>query len=99
MEDQEKSIKRNLLATSMASPFAGMIAKFVMHPVDTIKSKVQVNRMEMKSVADYRPGVVLNLSNTLIIQSNKPTKTKVLQASFEESLFLSSALPSLLLFI
>lgn len=68
MEDQEKNIKRNLLATSMASPFAGMIAKFVMHPVDTIKSKVQVNRMEMKSVADYKHGTVLKLSKTLNIQ-------------------------------
>lgn len=46
MEDQEeKNKKRNIIATSIASPFAGMIGKFVMHPVDTIKSKVQVNKM------------------------------------------------------
>jgi hypothetical protein len=39
-----------------------MIAKFVMHPIDTIKSKVQVNRIQMKSVADYKVGRVTNLS-------------------------------------
>jgi len=39
-----------------------MIAKFVMHPIDTIKSKVQVNRIQMKSVIDYKVGRVTNLS-------------------------------------
>lgn len=66
MNDQEKQKKRNMLATSIASPFAGMIGKFVMHPVDTIKSKVQVNRMQLKSVSDYKSGTVTRLSNNLI---------------------------------
>jgi hypothetical protein len=44
-----------------------MIAKFVMHPVDTIKSKVQVNRTQLKYVTDYKPGMAVNLSISLII--------------------------------
>lgn len=44
-----------------------MIGKFVMHPVDTIKSKVQVNRMKVKSLSDYRPGMVTNLGTSFII--------------------------------
>ena len=64
MEQSKKIIdKRNILATSIASPFASMIAKFVLHPIDTIKSKVQVNRMQLKKVSDYKPGTVLQLSN------------------------------------
>ena len=51
-----------MIATSIASPFAGMIGKFVMHPVDTIKSKVQVNRMQLRSVSDYKFGTVKELS-------------------------------------
>lgn len=68
MSEKEREKKRNLLATSIASPFAGMIGKFVMHPVDTIKSKVQVNRMQLKSVSDYKPGTVTRLSIFLVIQ-------------------------------
>lgn len=55
-----------MLATSIASPFASMIAKFVMHPIDTIKSKVQVNRIALKSVTDYKAGMVTNLGTFLV---------------------------------
>ena len=54
------------MATSLASPFASMIAKFVMHPIDTIKTKVQVNRVALKSVTDYKSGMVGNLSTFFI---------------------------------
>lgn len=54
------------MATSIASPFASMIAKFIMHPLDTIKSKVQVNRIALKSVNDYKPGMVTNLCTFLV---------------------------------
>ncbi len=47
------------MATSIASPFAGMIAKFLLHPIDTIKAKVQVNRIKLHSVTDYKPGMAL----------------------------------------
>ena len=62
MTEQDYDKKRNMLATSIASPFAGMIGKFVMHPVDTIKAKVQVNRMTLRTVADYKPGTVTKIS-------------------------------------
>lgn len=93
MEDTDKDKKRNMLATSIASPFAGMIAKFVMHPIDTIKAKVQVNRMELKSVSDYKVGMVTNLSNLYLMKLNKHSEIKVFLDSLEESPFLCSALP------
>lgn len=86
-----------MLATSIASPFAGMIGKFVMHPVDTIKSKVQVNRMQLKSVSDYKSGTVTRLSSYLPIQSNRHTETKVLQDFSEE--YQSQSLERLLLLL
>ena len=71
MKEEEKDKKRSMLATSLASPFAGMIGKFVMHPVDTIKAKVQVNRMKLRSVNDYKPGLVKNLGIYLSNLSKK----------------------------
>lgn len=62
MEQNDLDKRRNLVATSIASPFASMIAKFLLHPIDTIKAKVQVNRMALHSVTDYKPGTILNLS-------------------------------------
>lgn len=93
MEDQELNRKRNMMATSIASPFAGMIAKFVMHPIDTIKSKVQVNRMELKSVSDYKFGMVSKLSKFLIkfSQTNIQERrcTRIFQRSHNFSLWFS----------
>jgi hypothetical protein len=43
----------------IASPLAGMIGKFLLHPVDTLKAKVQVNRIQLHSVTDYKPGMAL----------------------------------------
>lgn len=54
-----------MLATSIASPFAGMIAKFIMHPIDTIKAKVQVNRIALHSVKDIKSGMAIDLGNQI----------------------------------
>lgn len=83
MEDSERSKKRNIMATSIASPFASMIAKFVMHPIDTIKSKVQVNRMQLKSVSDYKIGMVTNISTLFFIKLSKPSETRECQVFSE----------------
>jgi hypothetical protein len=48
--DQEDFYERKkLIATSIASPIATIIAKFVCHPIDTIKSKVQARSTQMHS--------------------------------------------------
>ena len=52
-----------MLATSIASPFAGMIGKLIMHPVDTIKAKVQVNRIAIHKVKDIKAGMAIELGN------------------------------------
>ena len=40
-----------------------MIAKFALHPIDTIKAKVQVSTSLLKDLSDYKPGRALELSN------------------------------------
>jgi len=65
MKIQSSPQKINIVATSIASSFASMIARFVMHPVDTMKAKVQVSKNSLKSVSDYKVGMVTNLSNFL----------------------------------
>ena len=55
-----------MLATSLASPFASMIAKFFVHPIDTIKSKLQISTIKWHNLADYKPGTVLKLCNSFI---------------------------------
>ncbi len=52
-----------MLATSLASPFASMISKFCLHPIDTIKSKVQISTIKWQNLADYKPGTVIRLCN------------------------------------
>lgn len=42
---KEKENKRLLIATSIASPLSSIIAKFVTYPIDTIKTKIQANRI------------------------------------------------------
>lgn len=34
--------KRNIYATSLAASIASVIAKFTLHPIDTIKAKMQI---------------------------------------------------------
>lgn len=36
--------KEKAYATSIGASFASMIAKFLCHPIDTVKSKIQIGR-------------------------------------------------------
>lgn len=42
----------------IASSLAGSLAKLVVHPIDTIKAKVQVNRARIEKLSDYQKGLV-----------------------------------------
>jgi hypothetical protein len=70
-----------------------MVARFVMHPIDTVKAKVQVNRIALKSLTDYKSGMVGNISNFLIIQPGKPSRMKALLDSSEVLRFQSLVAP------
>lgn len=48
--------KRKMVATTIASPFATIIAKYLTHPIDTIKSKVQARSTEMHKLSEYKVG-------------------------------------------
>jgi hypothetical protein len=48
-----------MIALSISSSFASMIAKFVTHPIDTIKSKLQVNTIQMRNLSDIKLGNAL----------------------------------------
>ena len=50
-----------LRTTMMASTLAGSVAKFVVHPIDTIKAKVQVNRSRIDNLQDFRQGVIKDI--------------------------------------
>jgi len=43
-----------------------MISKFVLHPIDTIKSKVQISTIKWKNLADYKPGTIVSLSKKFL---------------------------------
>lgn len=43
--------RRKLIATSIASPIATVIAKYVCHPIDTIKSKVQARASHLHGLS------------------------------------------------
>lgn len=60
-----------LFATSIAAPIAGMISKFITHPIDTIKAKVQVNTMKLTNVSDIKIGMTSDISNLCLIGSQK----------------------------
>lgn len=53
--------KNELAATSVASTLAGFIAKIAVHPIDTIKAKVQVNRSRVDNLKDFNKGVVTDI--------------------------------------
>lgn len=55
-ENKEKAI-----AISIASSLASIIAKFATHPIDTIKAKLQVSRMEMRTLSDVKLGGAIEL--------------------------------------
>ena len=66
---QEKSImsipakkeKEQALALTIGSSVASMIGKIVTHPIDTIKAKLQVNRLQMRTLSDVKPGMAIDL--------------------------------------
>lgn len=45
-----------------------MIGKVVTHPIDTIKSKVQVNRLQMKKITDVKFGTAKKLGTVGVNQ-------------------------------
>ena len=57
----EKQDKEKAIALSIGSSAAGMIAKFVTHPIDTIKAKLQVSRIEMRTLSDVKLGNAIEL--------------------------------------
>jgi hypothetical protein len=57
--------QRKVIATTIASPLASVIAKFVTYPIDTLKTQVQANRIALQKVSDYKVGHSLNLGTFL----------------------------------
>ena len=61
--DKDEAYKqRKIIATSLASPIASFIAKFVTYPIDTIKTKIQADRMALKDLSNYKVGHSIELS-------------------------------------
>lgn len=56
-----KKEKEQALAVTIGSSVASMIAKIVTHPIDTIKAKIQVNRLQMRTLSDVKPGMAIDL--------------------------------------
>ena len=54
--------QRKVVATSIASPLASLIAKFVTYPIDTIKTKVQADQISMRNISSYKLGRSFDLS-------------------------------------
>lgn len=61
--------KRKIAATTLASPLASLIAKFVTYPIDTIKTKVQADRMSLRNISSYKVGHSFDLSKFIWICS------------------------------
>lgn len=51
----------------MGSSLASLIAKFLTHPIDTIKSKLQVSRIQMRTISDVKLGTAIQLGLCLLI--------------------------------
>ena len=61
--DKDEAYKqRKIIATSLASPIASFIAKFVTYPIDTIKTKIQADRVALKDLSNYKVGHSIELS-------------------------------------
>jgi hypothetical protein len=56
MLDETSDNNRMIWATSIASSIASIIGKFICHPLDTIKSKVQVNTIKLHNISSYPIG-------------------------------------------
>lgn len=55
-ESEDVEHRRKMVATTIASPFATVVAKYLTHPIDTIKSKVQARSAEMHRLSEYKLG-------------------------------------------
>lgn len=55
------SKNNDIAATSLASTLAGFIAKVVVHPIDTVKAKVQVNRTRIDNLKDFNKGLIAEI--------------------------------------
>ena len=91
-EDQNAYKKRKLIATTVASPLASVIGKYLTYPIDTIKTMVQADRLEMKNISNYKVGRSLELGKPGSIQQRAFISRKVSGVSFLESLLLHSDL-------
>jgi hypothetical protein len=58
MSDKHSS---DIKTTIVAGAIAGCIAKFCVHPIDTIKAKVQVNRARIDNLKDFNQGIVWDI--------------------------------------
>lgn len=56
-----KAQSENLANTMIASTLAGSIAKLMVHPIDTIKAKVQVNRSRIDRLRDFTGGAATDI--------------------------------------
>lgn len=61
--NDETYTKRKVIATTIASPLASLIAKFVTYPIDTVKTKIQADTIKLHSLSSYKVGHSLELSN------------------------------------
>lgn len=55
--------QRKVIATTIASPLASLIAKFVTYPIDTVKTKIQADTIKLHTLSSYKVGHSLELSN------------------------------------
>ena len=49
-EQTDVDNRKRVVATSIASPVASLLAKYACHPIDTIKSKIQARASSLKTV-------------------------------------------------
>lgn len=73
--------RRKVIATSIASPLASLIAKFATYPIDTLKTQIQADRMKLHSLSHYKVGHSLALSNPLSTQSRASSSRRASEGS------------------
>jgi hypothetical protein len=65
MKETQKSIdlynRRKVIATTIASPLASLIAKFITYPIDTVKTQIQANTIKLHDLSNYKVGHSLSL--------------------------------------
>lgn len=50
-ESEDLYNKRKIIATTISSPIASLIAKFVTYPIDTVKTKVQADTIRLHNLS------------------------------------------------